>query len=252
MFAVLRLMWQHPRVFLDAFGQGPWPFVFLVSALGWGATIALQTGVSFTPLCVALGSDWLTQGKASLEALFYFISPGEILISWVIMVVAMMLPLWGDAIFHVWRSNLKKKRFYSVCLFVFGSFAIWVPAVILVLGIMMGVHLLLGHNALQYSFWLILVAVLIWQASPLKQYSLNNCHLRPGLAIFGGRWFRHQIWFGARQGIWCVATCGPLMILPFVAPTISAHFLLMLGTSVLLIIERFMAARPAKWRVPFS
>jgi predicted metal-binding membrane protein len=69
-----------------------------------------------------------------------------------------------------------------------------------------------------------------WQFSAHKRAALLRCHLRPPLSVFGHRAWLDPIWFALRRGAWCVLSCWALMLVAFVAPSMS---LMLIATAII-------------------
>lgn len=92
----------------------------------------------------------------------------------------------------------------------------------------------------------VLIAIL-WQVSPTKQRCLNACHRRPSLAAFGVRAECDVSAFGVTHGLWCIATCWALMLLPLLIA--QWHLPVMIAVGLFLFGERFERPAPPRWRL---
>jgi predicted metal-binding membrane protein len=168
---------------------------------------------------------------------------------WVVMLVAMMLPLMSAPIRHVLDRSLAARRARSVLLFLAGYGALWLGA---------GVGLAAATEAVRASAQplamgvLAVLGVLIWQVSPWKQACLNRLHAHPALAAFGTRADRDALRFGVAHGFWCAGSCWGLMLLPLLVP--SGHGVAMLAASFWMWGEQLerTSAPSWRWRAPLK
>ena len=93
--------------------------------------------------------------------------------AWLLMLLAMMPPLLAPQFLHVWRRSLTRRRIRAVTLFLLGYLILWFLAgAVLTLG-----SLVLASVALIAAVPPLVLAALIslfWQATPLKQMSLQS------------------------------------------------------------------------------
>ena len=204
------------------------------------------------PLLAATAAGWtvlaLRESSASLSA---FCLSGEtfsggavastLLPDLALMLLAMMPPLLASPLQHVWRRSLTRRRGRAIALFVMGYVAIWLAV---------GTLLVAASLILAATAWpAIAIGALIaiaWQATPLKQTSLNLCHRRPALEAFGIRAETDALLYGVTHGIWCAGACWALMLLPLLVGG-PLHWALMLAVMLVAIVERARAPQPARW-----
>jgi predicted metal-binding membrane protein len=221
----------------------PYPLL-AASAVGWMLLAVVESVPSLPALCIspATAGDVI----ARFSALFTVTAPGTVVLASTLMLLAMMPPLLGPPLMHVWRRSLARRRIRAVALFVLGYALVWLGAeLVLVSG-----WLLLGSfvpAAGPVPFAIAAVLALTWQATPLKQISLNRCHGRPPLAAFGLRAEADALRYGASHGLWCVGACWALMLLPLAASG-PPHWIAMLGVMLIAAVERVRAPQAARWR----
>ena len=170
-----------------AFGGGAFPLPAFCSADG---ARALPLAVSFD---LALISNALS-GLA---------------VGWLLMVIAMMLPLAIAPLRHVRERSFAWRQVRSMLLFTIGFVAPWMVA-----GIILGLlaWLMGGAAPAPLSAGLAMAAALLWQVSPAKQWCLNRCHQRPPLAAFGLAADVDAVRFGVKNGAACAGACWALML----------------------------------------
>jgi predicted metal-binding membrane protein len=158
---------------------------------------------------------------------------------WVVMLVAMMLPLLGPPIRHVLDRSLAARRARSVALFLAGYVALWLAA-----GVVLGAMSQVARASAPPLA--ALAAVLLWQVSPWKQVCLNRLHAHPALAAFGTRADWGALRFGLAHGFWCAGSCWGLMFLPLLVSW--GHLPAMLAASLWMWGEQLERASAPSWR----
>jgi predicted metal-binding membrane protein len=154
-------------------------------------------------------------------------------LAWMLMVVAMMVPLVLGAIRTTAVRSLWRRRNRAIAWFLAGYLAPWmmvglaVPAAAAVNPGLPGGHL--GAPAL--------VIAAAWQVSQRKKQALLRCHQTIPLAPRGLRAIRDCIRFGSLIGTRCVASCWALMLVCW----LTSHQLIVLGvTAGIAISERYL------------
>lgn len=188
-----------------------------------------------TSLCSAGSAAWLTPD--------WLVTTGP---AWMLMVVAMMLPLSIPALGHLWLSTFAEVRWRAIALFLAGYGATWLMAG----WTMKAIEMLVRNAAADLHLPTLATAAvlaLVWQVSPAKQCCLNRCHAHPPLAAFGWRAARDALALGLRHGAWCVGSCWALMLLVLLLP--QGHVAGMGVAAVLMFSERLDHPRPPAWRL---
>ena len=166
-------------------------------------------------------------------------------LGWMLMVVAMMLPMSIPALAHIRLGTFAHARWRAMALFLAGYGATWLMAG----WAMRALEMLLRDATTDLRLPALAAAVLAlaWQASPAKQRCLNRCHAHPPLAAFGWRAARDALALGLRHGGWCVGSCWALMLLVLLLP--QGHVAGMAAAAVLMFSERLDPPRPPAWRL---
>jgi predicted metal-binding membrane protein len=167
-------------------------------------------------------------------------TPESLLTTWSLMLAAMMLPLLIAPVRHVRGTTFARRRARSIALFLSGYAVVWIAA-----GSLMLLTLALTRNA---PSWVI-IAALVWQCSPFKQYCLNRGHIHPSLNAFSPAADFDALSFGLSHGGWCVASCWGLMLLPLLVSP-AWHWAAMALVSIWLYAERLERPTPPCWTVP--
>jgi predicted metal-binding membrane protein len=181
----------------------------------------------------------------AVDTLLAFTSISSLVLGWLLMMAAMMLPTLTAPIFHVYERSFKRRRFRSISLFVAGYSIVWMLVGISMLAVQLGVNALFPS-----SYWpavFVGVVAFVWQCSPVKQLCLNRNHNHAELAAFGRAADISALRFGITHGLWCVGSCWALMLLPMML--IDGHLLAMITVSIVMIGERLENPQPLCWRV---
>jgi predicted metal-binding membrane protein len=170
--------------------------------------------------------------------LLAFASPASLVAGWSLMVLAMMPPLIARPLLHVRAQSLARRRLRAMLLFGAGYGSVWLAAGVVLLPLA----------------WLLPISVvallaLIWQVSPIKQACLNRCHRLPALSAFGLAADLDALGFGVGHALWCVGTCGPLMLLAESVQAGTGLIVAMPIAALFMLAERFERPGPFVWRL---
>jgi predicted metal-binding membrane protein len=182
--------------------------------------------------------------SVSLQLALILSSPLRLALGWVLMVIAMMLPLALSPLRHVRQRSFARRRARSMLLFVAGFVAVWMAV-----GLILQAVALIARWAIPAPLVylaLAIVAALLWQISPAKQWFLNRCHQRPALAAFGFAADLDGFLFGMKNGAACAGACWTLM-LPMLLVGQGA-FALMVAAALFSLAESLESPAPLAWR----
>jgi predicted metal-binding membrane protein len=164
---------------------------------------------------------------------------------WTLMTLAMMLPtsLPLITLFRAVASRRADGR-WLMALLILGYLAIWLLFGLLVHAADAVIHAGVRQSAwLQAHAWLLggatLVAVGIYQFTPLKRVCLDRC--RAPRSFIMAHWRgqherRSALWLGLHHGLYCVGCCWALMLLMFAVGVGNVGW--MLGLGALMAIEK--------------
>ena len=214
--------------------------VLSVSGLAWVSLLLGQGGRnSISPCCLMPGQE------RSLASMLSLNPPAITALWWLVMLVAMMAPMLISPIYDIYLSSFKRRLIRSVALFVAGYAALWMAAGVFVWGVEIVALVLMPDS---YIPALITgVIALIWQASPLKQKCLNQCHSHGSISAFGAEADRDALLMGFKHGRWCVGSCWAIMLFPMLLP--NGHFVAMALVTILMFSERLDRSRIPSWRM---
>jgi hypothetical protein len=128
--------------------------------------------------------------------------------AWVLMVLAMMLPVLVPRVRRAASRCVGKVRNRAVAQTLAGTLLVWcwVGAVVVAVGAVVPA---LSARRQPFAFIAVWLAAALWQLTPVKRRALRSCHrVRvPGGAAEG--WARVRA--GTAHAMWCAASCGPAM-----------------------------------------
>jgi predicted metal-binding membrane protein len=214
-----------------------------IAMLAWGTMSLRADGVSLPALCAPVPL------KSSAPILFNLAValdlPAKLAMGWALMIAAMMPPLILQPLRYVRDRSFARRRRYAMASFSVGYTAVWMAA-----GAVLDLLALAYRLAMPGAGPMLaggFVVAILWQVSPAKQRCLNACHRRPPLAAFGMRAECDAFAFGFTHGMWCVAACWALMLLPLLFA--QWHLPVMVAVGLFLFGERFERPAPLAWRL---
>jgi predicted metal-binding membrane protein len=135
--------------------------------------------------------------------------PGAELTHWLVMSMAMMLPLSYPLLRYVAFHSYSWRRHRAVAVFAAGYLSIWALAGAVLIGLG-AVATALGADNIQLTVCTLSVA-LAWQLTPLKAQALRRCHRTIPLSPVGLSADLDCLRLGLMSGGNCVVSCGPIM-----------------------------------------
>lgn len=195
---------------------------------------------------VLLLSAALPSGAASAHVHHHGASPkvasgvGQLLDEWggwMLMVLAMMLPVVAPDAQRVAMRSLWHRRHRAITCFLAGYLAVWaVLGACFVVVAVVAARVYEGPGVAAAA----LVAAAAWQVSRPRRRVMRRCgSLRPS-AIRGWQADRGCAISGSLVGLRCAFTCGPVML----AMAVGHSLLLMAGLTALLLSERARGPNP--------
>ncbi|AWN44964.1 hypothetical protein DK419_00335 [Methylobacterium terrae] len=215
--------------------------VLAAGAVAWLGLAAIPIGWTLPAACAG-GIAWRLPSADEVILALAVTPPAALAATWILMVAAMMGPTLVAPLCHLRARSLASGRGRAVALFLAGYAAAWSIAGIGLAALAL-VLLPAGPAA---ALAPVLLAALLWQASPAKQRCLNRCHARPPLAAFGAAARRDAWWFGLAHGAWCAGSCWALMLVMLVLP--AGHLAAMAVLAAWILAERLAPATAPGWR----
>lgn len=160
---------------------------------------------------------------------------------WLIMCVAMMVPLLREPLAHVYRRSYARRRPRALTFFAAGVAAPWAAV-----GAPAAASAATIPFAAPWATVLAGAATLLaagaWHASGSRRRVLARCHRMEPLASAGRAADRDCLTFGLRQGALCLAACGGVMAVLLFTP---AHNFVAIAAAALLLLERERFPQPS-------
>jgi predicted metal-binding membrane protein len=157
---------------------------------------------------------------------------GAGLTSWMLMVIAMMIPtLIAPARFAAFRS-LWPRRHRAILGLLLGYVAVWTLAGL----VWQSILALTGWSAGPLASAIAFAVAAAWQITSAKRRSLKACHRSRPLSPVGWRADLDCVAYGLAHGAQCVVSCWLLMIAAML-PARSAPA--MIAVAVICIVERY-------------
>jgi predicted metal-binding membrane protein len=178
-----RAAWWYPDWWCVALGAGAW-LLLLYGAAGPGAAIAGGHGGALHGLPASLGH-------------------------WLLMVLAMMLPLVRGPVRATASRSLWGRRNRAIAGFLTGYVGVWAVAGALAILVMtvVGAHRLSPPAAAAVAF----AAAALWQRTRARRRVVMGCHQTVPLAPRGWRADRDCVRYGGMIGTRCLVSCWAVM-----------------------------------------
>jgi len=190
------IAWHHPE----------W-WSLALSAGAAAALVAVHTRVfSDASIAGSAGHHASTPPTSSIAAAVTLA-----LAQWLLMVVAMMVPLAAGAIRTTAARSLWRRRHRAIAAFLAGYLAPWAIAGLVV---SIGVSLWMPANARAIATTTAVAPAIaaLWQTSATKKRTLMACHGTRPLAPAGWIAVRDGLHYGASIGGHCLISCWALML----------------------------------------
>jgi predicted metal-binding membrane protein len=163
---------------------------------------------------------------------------GSIWVWWVVMVMAMMLPVAAPSAARLAFDSLWRRRHLAMLEYLIGYLAIWA---VFGVGAIWAVFKIWPAGAP----WVVVVAVLLaaalWQVTRLRKRLLRRCGGRTFVNVYGWRADRDCVLAGCTYGRRCALICAPVMGVM----ALEHSAILMVAITGLLLSERAPGPNPA-------
>lgn len=176
--------------------------------------------------CISGSPSMLTEGWLNLRLYYSSMDIAVFTGAVGLMLVAMMLPALQGPLAHLWHQSRPYHRAPAVAAFLLGYFGVWLAGSALLLMIAL---LLVSFTGSQLAAGLLaLIGAGGWQLCAFRARCLVRCHRPASVA--------NPLAKGALHGVWCYATCWPLMLIAFCLP--SVHLPVMIAGAIIIAYER--------------
>jgi predicted metal-binding membrane protein len=215
-----------------------WPIVAL-SAAAWVLVIGFDRSVLVPYLCSTNAAAGWSGASALAATVSVNAWTGQVL-SWFVMLLAMMTPLLWQPLGHVWDRSLAERRVRAVLLFLAGYFGVWMLAMAALALVAVALRIAAGSAAV--AFTIAAGIAVVWQMTPAKSLFLNRCHALRPLPAFGLAADIGSFRYGLQIAAPCIATCWAIMLLPLASD--AAHIVIMAMTAIVMLSERYSGTQP--------
>lgn len=209
-----------------------------------GLSLAFWMVLLFNPINLQGSHSHHPLNDQHTEQLTQMNSMSGLLIGWVFMVFAMMLPKLISPIQHIYVRSLKRKRLFLSLLFILGYSVVWTFVGLLFYHTVLGLNIPIATSYIPAA--IIGVIAIVWQFSPIKQRFLNLGHDHLSLRPFGMAANIDALYFGIMHGLWCFGSGWALMFFPMLLPT--GHHLAMVFVALIMVSEHMEQPQVPKWR----
>lgn len=211
-----------------------------ISCAGWVALLVADNTPILPRLCSASG--WSVAAHA--EAAVRFNPIGPLLVAYIAMLAAMMVPLLSVPLREVSDRSTALLRLPAMVGFSIGYTLPWVMAAP-IFGLAITWLETAPSPGANWDSIVPIVLAFGWHMTPMRQYALNRCHRRlTGFVSYHGGFWRIAV-EGAQHGIACLTACAPLMLLAMTQP--HWHLPSMALVATFLWIERRMPPERLRW-----
>jgi predicted metal-binding membrane protein len=218
-------------------------WLYVVTAAAWFVLLAWRGGPETLPTHAVTGhhTTGVTTGQADGGDFARHLGHG--LNHWLLMVLAMMLPLAAPQARIVALRSLWPRRHRSAVFFVAGYVALWLAVG---LGILVPLAALEVTSAPMWVTPALLVLAALWHVAPQRRRLVRRCgslRLRDADGLAADR---NCTTLGLRAGALCVFSCGVVMLTMALQLGTGTEVLLMAGLLTVLLHERADGPDPAE------
>lgn len=163
---------------------------------------------------------------------------------WPLMCIAMMSPMIASTMAYCSKSvgdQVQKRT--AIAVFT-GYHASWILAGV----ILIPLSIVLARFPAAFTVLGLVILAIYWSASPIAQHFRNLCHAVRPIRPFGAQAIIDGFVIGARDGMYCVGICWPLMLIP--SQIASGHVIAMIGVGILMFADRLAPSRSPGWQWP--
>jgi predicted metal-binding membrane protein len=210
-----RFMWRHPEWWTLGLSLLAWLLIIIPSdrAVAGVELTHHHHGAPGTPL------SWIGE-------MFW----------WIVMVIAMMLPLIVDSTRVTAARSLWARRNRAICVYLFGYLAAWILAGVVVSAAIFSIRMQPWFRPAIATLAALGLAA-VWQLTAFKRRVLRSCHRTIPMAPSGWRANLDCLRYGWMIGGNCLLSCGALMV----ACSLSGHnFAAMAGAGSISAAERYL------------
>ncbi|MER9491569.1 DUF2182 domain-containing protein [Mesorhizobium sp. M0320] len=203
------------------------------------ALLGVFPGLNLPSLCGIVAPQAWFAPDSPVPSLLLLNPPEQILSGWIVMSLAMMLPMTIAQIDHL-ADRSGAGRTAGQAAFVVSYFGLWLAGCGLLAAVVL-VFRMIFQTPDGLAVALGAATAVLWQESTIKASVLRRCHSQPPIRWSGVGLLVDSAKFGAKTGLWCFIGCWPWMLLCMIAPY---GLLTMALISPFLWYERFARTSP--------
>ncbi|AMX98795.1 DUF2182 domain-containing protein [Mesorhizobium ciceri] len=190
--------------------------LIVVAGGAWLALLGIVPGLNLPSLCGIITPQTWFAADSPVPSLLLLNPPEEILAGWIVMSLAMMLPMAIGQIDHL-ADRIGEGRLVGQAVFVVSYFGLWLAGCALLTSTVLVFRMIFQiPGALTVALGA--ATAVLWQESRIKALVLRRCHSQPPIRWSGAGLLVDSTRFGAKTGLWWFIGCWPWMLLCMVAP----------------------------------
>jgi predicted metal-binding membrane protein len=200
----------HPEWWVLAISAGAW----LIMALS--ATGSFVPRICYSPSFGPIESSFV---RLRVWPLSSQLAPEYV--GWLLMTIAMMLPLTVFPVRHVAFRSFSWRRNRAVASFLIGYLLVWALVGAALVPVLIAARALEGSGG-RFALTVGLMLAAVWQLTPSQLRASRRCHRTIALSAAGWRADADCVRFGVGTGGNCAFSCWALML----TPALASHSLL--------------------------
>ena len=201
---------QRPSSYREWIDKHPEWWTLAASLCGWILIGLASENSTFLFICSSQRFDLIETIAAHVQSWPLFFRLGPEFMGWLLMIVAMMLPLTIASVRHVAFRSFAWRRDRAIACFLLGYLAVWAFVGVALMPFAILVRSLGDTGSMFYMLFGVLLT-LGWQLTAMKSRALRRCHRTATLSPRGWRADLDCLRFGLAAGGNCVVSCWALM-----------------------------------------
>lgn len=207
-----------------------------LAAYAWAVLAVMASRPGGLALCFAPEHTTSDRFLLAVRAEFSRLPLGEIAAEWILMVLAMMLPVITPHLAVFAARIYRAQRNTAVAAAVAGYMLTWILVGIAVCIALLASRALVAVTGMgMLSSLLAYVVAIGWIWLPIRRAAFFRCHASPLLYGAQSQWVRHSFRYGLGLGKNCSIVCLPLMAAPMIS---GQPFFVMFFVAHALLLER--------------
>ncbi len=223
--------------------------LLLLSAAGWMVLGYLSTSGDGLALCLSAPATLIDGFLSGLSAQMFAISPALLVGEWVLMILAMMVPLAVPHLTIFCARLYRPMQRPALAAALAGFLLVWGAVGIVVIPLMVALRAVAIIEGFAWVVPLLAYGAAIWWSyAPARLWAYRRCHVVPVVYGKGRDVYWAAFAYGLRLGGWCSLTCG----LAMAAPMLSGQGILAMALVTHVLLKERLSYRvtPAQTAVP--